>query len=93
MLFFFNYKYNITCYSESMKSIGYKQIYHYLRNKKVENSYQLMIKNAVISTRNLVKKQLLLLKNWDNLIQLDLEKRKKNDILQLINKYLKYNKN
>jgi len=48
-----------------------------------------MISKVIICTRKLIKKQLTLIKKWNNLIKLDLEKDKKNGILCVINKYFK----
>lgn len=82
-------KYNVKKSSESMKLIGYREIYRYILSNRNDMNYKNMIDNAVISTRKLVKKQTTFLKTWNNLIELDLEKRKKNDILHEVGKYLK----
>ena len=82
-------KYNLNKNSISIKSIGYKQVYEYINQSKKKNSYRKMVNDVTVCTRKLVKKQLTLIKKWNNLIKLDLEKRKKNDILSTIIQYLK----
>lgn len=82
-------KYKLHENTLSMQCIGYKQVYQYLKNNKCKNSYLNMIHDSITSTRKLVKKQLTLMKKWNNLIKLDLEKKKKSDILETLNKYIK----
>ena len=72
-----------------MQCIGYKEAYYYVKNQKKEHNYKKMVSRTILSTRKLVKKQITWIRKWKNLIELDLEKMKKSDILQIINKYLK----
>ena len=83
---FLLHKYKVHNKLESMKCIGYKQALSYVNN---ECSYKSMIERSIFSTRQLVKKQLNWLNKWNNLIELDLDIKKKNDIFKLISKYFK----
>ena len=48
----------------SMKSVGYRQICDYLEGK---STYEEMIVKAVNATRQLAKRQMTWLRNWNNL--------------------------
>ena len=48
----------------SMKSVGYRQICDYLEGK---STYEEMIIKAVNATRQLAKRQMTWLRQWDNL--------------------------
>ena len=47
-----------------MKSVGYRQICDYLEGK---STYEEMIVKAVNATRQLAKRQMTWLRNWNNL--------------------------
>ena len=47
-----------------MKSAGYRQVWQFLTG---ELSYDEMIERGIIATRQLAKRQLTWLRNWDNL--------------------------
>lgn len=48
----------------SMKSVGYRQVWQYLAG---DLSYDEMVEKSIIATRQLAKRQLTWLRNWDNL--------------------------
>ncbi|QJC33255.1 tRNA (adenosine(37)-N6)-dimethylallyltransferase MiaA [Enterobacteriaceae endosymbiont of Donacia clavipes] len=66
----------------SIRCIGYKQMFLYILNKI---NYNEMIKQTVIATRHLAKKQLTWLRHWENICLLD-----SNDISKAYNYIQKF---
>ena len=54
--------------SQSMKSVGYRQVCEFLRG---EIDHDVMMEKAINSTRQLSKRQITWLKGWKNLISMD----------------------
>ena len=54
--------------SQSMKSVGYRQVCEFLRD---EIDHDVMMERAINSTRQLSKRQITWLKGWKNLISMD----------------------
>ena len=50
--------------NSSIKAVGYRQIWQYLAG---DLSYDAMVERSIIATRQLAKRQLTWLRNWDNL--------------------------
>ncbi|VFP81654.1 tRNA dimethylallyltransferase [Buchnera aphidicola (Cinara curvipes)] len=78
---------NLNSSFPSINSIGYRQMWFYLKNKC---TYQEMIDNTIKSTRKLVKHQLTWLNNWKDIIlindnQIDI-------LINKIKKVIEYNK-
>ncbi|MEE9302931.1 MAG: tRNA (adenosine(37)-N6)-dimethylallyltransferase MiaA [Thiotrichaceae bacterium] len=58
----------------AMRSVGYRQIWEYLDSQRVgENDYKLMKERAIVSTRQLAKRQLTWLRSEKEVIQLFME--------------------
>jgi tRNA dimethylallyltransferase len=55
-------------YSQSMKSVGYRQVCEYLAG---DYSLDDMIDRAINSTRQLAKRQMTWMRSWENLIFLE----------------------
>ena len=54
--------------SISMRSVGYRQVCEYIGG---EISFDEMIEKGVIATRQLAKRQMTWLRNWENIIWLE----------------------
>ena len=79
-------KYKININSNSIKAIGYKELYLYLNSKMNLNT---ALEQIIQSTFNLSNKQILWLKKWHNMFYFNLiTKNDTNIICKLINNYL-----
>ena len=54
--------------SQSMKSVGYRQVCEFLEG---DSSLDVMIEKAINSTRQLAKRQMTWINSWENLIILE----------------------
>ena len=70
--------------SHSMKSVGYRQVCEYLAG---DYGMDDMIEKSVNATRQLAKRQMTWINNWNNLIRVD----KKESPLDTVNDLIKKN--
>ena len=70
--------------SQSMKSVGYRQVCEFLRD---EIDHDVMMEKAINATRQLSKRQITWLKGWKNLISMDNDESLLQKVEDLVKRY------
>ena len=80
-------KYLITNNSQSMKSIGYKQVMSFINNEIDENE---LFEQTVFATRQLAKRQITWIKKFTEGIEVDLENQTLDHLFSMLDKHLHF---
>ena len=80
-------KYSLSKESQSMKSIGYRHVLEYLETKETVNDLQ---NKCLFATRQLAKRQHTWLKQFTDVIDIDISTNKTDKLKQIIDNYLQF---
>ena len=80
-------KYPITSDSQSMKSIGYKQVMSFINNEINENE---LFERTIFATRQLAKRQITWIKKFTEGIEIDLENQTLEHLFSMLDKRLHF---
>ena len=80
-------KYPITSDSQSMKSIGYKQVMSFINNEIDENE---LFEQTIFATRQLAKRQITWIKKFTEGVEIDLENQTLHHLFDMIDKRLHF---
>ena len=80
-------KYSLSKESQSMKSIGYRHVLEYLETKETVNDLQ---NKCLFATRQLAKRQHTWLKQFTDIIDIDISTNKTDKLKQIIDNYLQF---
>ena len=80
-------KYSITSNSQSMKSIGYKQVMSFINNEIDENE---LSEQTIFATRQLAKRQITWIKKFTEGMEIDLENQTLHHLFDMIDKSLHF---
>ena len=80
-------KYSITSNSQSMKSIGYKQVMSFINNEIDENE---LFERTIFATRQLAKRQITWIKKFTEGMEIDLENQMLQHLFGMIDKHLHF---
>ena len=80
-------KYPVTSDSQSMKSIGYKQVMSFINNKIDEKE---LFEQTIFATRQLAKRQITWIKKFTEGMEIDLENQRLHHLFDIIDKHLHF---
>tara|TARA_B100001146_G_C16133699_1_gene413529 strand:- start:214 stop:1152 length:939 start_codon:yes stop_codon:yes gene_type:complete len=80
-------KYSITSDSQSMKSIGYKQVMSFINNEIDENE---LSEQTIFATRQLAKRQITWIKKFTEGMEIDLENQTLHHLFSMLDKHLHF---
>ena len=80
-------KYPVTSDSQSMKSIGYKQVMSFINNEIDENE---LFEQTIFATRQLAKRQITWIKKFTEGMEIDLENQTLHHLFDMIDKSLHF---
>ena len=80
-------KYPVTSYSQSMKSIGYKQVMSFINNEIDEKE---LFEQTIFATRQLAKRQITWIKKFTEGMEIDLENQRLHHLFDIIDKHLHF---
>jgi len=80
-------KYSITSDSQSMKSIGYKQVMSFINNEIDESE---LSEQTIFATRQLAKRQITWIKKFTEGMEIDLENQTLHHIFSMLDKHLHF---
>jgi len=80
-------KYSITSNSQSMKSIGYKQVMSFINNEIDENE---LFEQTIFATRQLAKRQITWIKKFTEGMEIDLENQTLPHLFSMLDKRLHF---
>mgnify|MGYP006166618743 FL=1 len=80
-------KYSITSNSQSMKSIGYKQVMSFINNEIDENE---LSEQTIFATRQLAKRQITWIKKFTEGMEIDLENQTLHHLFSMLDKHLHF---